>query len=369
MHNIAEVDAPFAPLKPDEIVPVAAPVADGELVLPVPTDAPPMPKTHFALGQPSARWSYRDAAGAVLFEVLRFDRSDGDKEFWPLTLWREEHGLRWRWKSFPPPRPLYNLEELAKRPNVAVVICEGEKSADAATHIFPKSVAVTSPGGANAADKADWSVLRGRKVLIWPDDDAPGRTYAGKVGTTLAALGCDVSIIDAHALARTAAGGGTREPSKDGWDAADAITEWADTAALRRAAVSCAKPIDAPSYISFDDFEMTDSGLWRDVKRGRGDNAEIVAVRISARFEILGRGRDPDGRSWGPFPAVARSGRTLAREICCRRELARRRFGRMRSARGRRAGNRARATARLFKLSVWCTIRTPRDGGASNRLA
>ena len=86
MHDIAEIDAPFAPLKPDEIVPVAAPVSDGELVLPVPADAPPIPETHFALGQPSARWTYRDAAGAVLFEVLRFDKSDGGKEFWPLTL-------------------------------------------------------------------------------------------------------------------------------------------------------------------------------------------------------------------------------------------------------------------------------------------
>ena len=103
-------------------------------------------------------------------------------------------------------------------------------------------------------------MLRGRKVLIWPDDDAPGRGYAGKVGATLAALDCDVSIIDAHALARTAPGGGTREPSKDGWDAADAITEWDDAAALRLAAVACAKPFDAaesaPAYISFGKFKM-----------------------------------------------------------------------------------------------------------------
>ena len=256
MHDIAEVDAPFAPLKPDEIVPVAAPASEGELVLPVPADAPPMPEAHFALGRPTARWKYRDAAGAVLFDVLRFDKSDGSKEFRPLTLWRDAQGLRWRWKSVPAPRPLYNLDKLAARPDAPVVVCEGEKSADAAARIFPKSVAMTSPGGANAADKADWSVLRGRKVLIWPDDDAPGRTYAAKVGATLAALDCDVSIIDAAALARTAPDGGTREPTKEGWDAADAITEWADTAALRLAAVNCAKPFRAPAYISFGDFEM-----------------------------------------------------------------------------------------------------------------
>ena len=113
MHDIAEVDAPFAPLAPRPIAPsVAAPAADGELVLPVPTDAPPIPETHFALGQSTGRWRYRAATGAILFEVLRFEKSDGSKEFLPLTLWRDAPGLRWRWKGIPAPRPLYNLHEL-----------------------------------------------------------------------------------------------------------------------------------------------------------------------------------------------------------------------------------------------------------------
>jgi hypothetical protein len=303
--DIAEINAPFAPLTPKETDAPAALASDGELVLPVPANAPPMPETQFPLGRPTARWSYRDATGAVLFEVLRFDKADGGKEFRPLTLWRNAQGLRWRWKSIPAPRPLYNLDKLAARPDAPVVVCEGEKSSDAAARIFPKSVAVTAAGGANAADKTDWSVLRGRKVLIWPDDDAPGRTYVGKVGATLAALACDVSIMDVHALARTAPGGGTCEPSKDGWDAADAITEWADTAGLRRAAVDCAKPFDAaecaPSYISFGKFTMDAAGLAVEIERGRGKNSEVEIVRVSAPFEILGRGRDPDGHSWGRF--------------------------------------------------------------------
>jgi hypothetical protein len=69
----------------------------------------------------------------------------------------------------------------------------------------------------------------------------------------------------AHALARIAPGGGTHEPSKDGWDAADAITEWDDVAALRRATFDCAKPFDAaesaPAYISFGRFTMDAHGL------------------------------------------------------------------------------------------------------------
>ena len=298
MHDTAEVDAPFAPLKATQIGPVAEPASEGEIVLPVPPDAPPMPEVHPNLGRPSGRWPYRDATGGLLSEVWRFDKSGGSKEFRPLTLWRDAQRLCWRWKSAPPPRSLYNLDKLAGRPDAPVIICEGEKSADAAAEIFPKSVAVTAPGGANAADKADWSVLPGRKILVWPDDDAPGLTYGGKVCAMLAALDCDISMIDACALARIAPGGGTREPSEKGWDAANAIAEWPDLLALRLAAGSCTKPFRMPDYISFGDFEMSDVGLHREGTDKRGGT---VKVRISAPFEIFGRGRDPDGRAWGRF--------------------------------------------------------------------
>jgi uncharacterized protein (DUF927 family) len=303
MADIAEIDRSFAPLTAQAIAPLAMVSApdDGELVLPVPADAPPVPDAHFDLGRPTQRWSYRDPAGAVLFHILRIDKIDGGKEFWPLTLWRDAQALQWRWKSVPAPRPLYGLNGLAARPDATVVACEGEKSADAGARIFPKSVAVTSPGGANAADKADWSVLRGRKVLIWPDADKPGRDYAAKVGATLATLDCDVSIIDAGTLARTAPDGGTRELSKEGWDAADAISEWPDFAALRLAAGNCTQPFEVPAYVSFGDFTMSDAGLCHERTRGRSNNAETIAVRVSASFEILGRGRDPDGRAWGRF--------------------------------------------------------------------
>jgi hypothetical protein len=37
---------------------------DGELVLPVSADAPPIPDAHFKLGRPTQRWLYCDPAGA-----------------------------------------------------------------------------------------------------------------------------------------------------------------------------------------------------------------------------------------------------------------------------------------------------------------
>jgi DNA primase len=132
--------------------------------------------------------------------------------------------LRWQWKAVPAPRPLYGLDQLAASPDAQVLIAEGEKAADAAAGVFPAHDCMTSPGGSQAASKADWSPLAGRDVIIWPDHDAPGSKYAVTVASIVRKLGCDVSIIDAAALASLAPDGGQREPAQ-GWDAADAVYE------------------------------------------------------------------------------------------------------------------------------------------------
>ncbi len=50
---------------------------------------------------------YRDANGAMLQIVFRFDPPDERKQFLPCTLWRDAKGLRWHWKGLPAARPLY----------------------------------------------------------------------------------------------------------------------------------------------------------------------------------------------------------------------------------------------------------------------
>jgi putative DNA primase/helicase len=155
-------------------------------------------------------------------------------------------GLRWRWKGLPSPRPLYGLDRLAERPDAPVVICEGEKAADAAAQVFPDCVCLTSCGGASAAAKSDWRPLAGRRGFHWPDADDCGLKYANEVAHILSSLAspCDLPIIDAMALASTTADGGNREPV-EGWDAADALAEWPDIVALRSAALALAKPFAA----------------------------------------------------------------------------------------------------------------------------
>ena len=186
---------------------------DASLVMPVPADAPAPHSTHPALGRPNQSWPYKDAAGDVIGYVLRFDRAD-DKEFRPLTLWRDSASgrLEWRWESWPPNRPLYGLQELADRPVARVVVCEGEKATDAARRLLPDFAVITSPNGSESADKADWSPLRGRNVVIWPDADLPGDEYAEGVSKCAA-------DVEAKSIAVVS----TPEAVKEGWDAADAL--------------------------------------------------------------------------------------------------------------------------------------------------
>ena len=125
----------------DKAAPVLRVVVDwhGRVLLPVPEDAPPPPTKHPRLGAPPRRWEYRDAGGRLLGLCLPLAsaKRPGDikepKESAPLSLPNmKKFGRRWRWQGFSKPRPLYGLDRLAARPAAPVVLCEGEKSADAA---------------------------------------------------------------------------------------------------------------------------------------------------------------------------------------------------------------------------------------------
>jgi hypothetical protein len=181
-------------------------------------------------------WPYATADGETAFYVCRWNRPDGEKDIRPLS-WFAGEG--WRFGAWPAPRPLYNLDKIAAHPNALVIVTEGEKAADAAACIFPECFATTSAGGARAAAKTDWMPLAGGRVLIWPDADEPGAKYAREVASILAELDCDVSIVDAAALAAHDPNGGQREPVK-GWDAANSLGEWTDLCKLRDHALGLA---------------------------------------------------------------------------------------------------------------------------------
>jgi hypothetical protein len=171
--------------------------------------------------------------------LYRFDLGpdeDGKprKVFAPLTWCHRADGqtTQWRWQGLPDPRPLLHLDELSQRLDAPVVLCEGEKAADAAAELMPSYVATCWPNGSNSWHKADLTPLKGRAVLLWPDNDSSGQSCMEAVAEKLRDIGAaSVQAIALDVFKRkptlkngkpTFAKGGQWD---DGDDAADALAK------------------------------------------------------------------------------------------------------------------------------------------------
>lgn len=173
----------------------------------------PQPKAKFVAktgdrGKPTGEWHYLDSDGKLLAKVYRYDPPGRKKEFRP---WDAK--LR-KW-SAPTPRPLYNQPGMAA--SDTVILVEGEKCAQALIDLG--LCATTAMQGASAqVEKTDWSPLAGKRVLIWPDQDKPGRAYANRAAQAILQAGAASCVILVPPNDKPA-----------GWDAADAIAEGFDT--------------------------------------------------------------------------------------------------------------------------------------------
>mgnify|MGYP001160215456 FL=1 len=137
------------------------------------------------------------------FYVVRYP----GKRFRPLTF----NGQKWERKAPLSPKPLLNVDRLQAHPHAPVLLVEGEKTADAAQQLFIDAVVSTWPCGCKAVGKADFSPLKGRRVMLWPDADEVGIAAMKKVAEVLRKVGAAEVI--------------TIIPPKDvppGWDLADA---------------------------------------------------------------------------------------------------------------------------------------------------
>jgi len=128
-------------------------------------------------GPHSMIWYYHDAYERVVGAVVRWDNKQLGKIIRPIS--RVMDG-RWAICAMPHPRPLYRLPEINKmQEGSTIFVVEGEKCAEIMKWL--SLPVTTSSGGANAADKTDWSPLRGHHVVILPDNDQPGEHYANEV--------------------------------------------------------------------------------------------------------------------------------------------------------------------------------------------
>lgn len=294
-----------------ETVPKASPVvgtkskpekSEAGPILPIPAQTAPLPTAHPRHGAPSVSWTYRDAEGRALFHVHRFDASDGRKQICPLTWWPDG----WRWKGVPAPRPLYNLDKLTARPRAPVLVCEGEKAADAGAVLLPWCVATTAPNGANSPAKSDWSPLKGKRVLVWPDHDEAGKKYAAAVARLARQAGAtSVEIADLAMLA-VDPGTGTARELPAGWDAADALSDGWTAERLAELgkqglfrSTSVSRETEA---LKLPRFELRDEGvvyLGMTWNKYRKQYEPSPAQWVCSSLSITARTRDAENGNWG----------------------------------------------------------------------
>jgi len=133
----------------------------------------------FEKRKPDVEYDYHDAEGRVSFVVCRWNtpgRSDGGtKEIRPIR----PHDGGWIAKGLDGNRPLYRLPVVAHADANPLFIVEGEKAANELERIGVPCT--TSAGGAKAAAETDWTPVAGKEVVILPDNDSSGDTYAAKV--------------------------------------------------------------------------------------------------------------------------------------------------------------------------------------------
>ncbi len=145
---------------------------------------------------PSIIYQHRDMTGKVVAEHGRFELPDGKKAF----KWRRRGDSAWSGLELAGLKladmMLWGAERLTDaNMHETVFFCEGEKATQACIEVG--LLAVAHGGGSSTKDfgKA-LEALRGRKVALWPDNDAAGREYMAVLDARLRGVAASLSTIN-----------------------------------------------------------------------------------------------------------------------------------------------------------------------------
>ncbi|WP_324194230.1 AAA family ATPase [Nocardia terpenica] len=94
-------------------------------------------------------------------------------------------------------RALFNIENLPDDPDALVYVVEGEKDVIAAKSVGVYAIS-QAQGARTDPGRADWSSLRGRRVVVVADKDDVGRARAEAVGKHLAGIAVSVQVAAAR---------------------------------------------------------------------------------------------------------------------------------------------------------------------------
>lgn len=226
------------------IIDPPAPKAGGAWspIVPVPEDAPDPPTEfpkkinkewkHFKIDK---YYRYNTKGGKLAGYTCLVKFEDGSKDVIPLTYCKRGDKKEWKFKSFSIPRPIYKLDQLVKRPNAQVLIVEGEKCADAGEEIFKdidNLVVISWIGGTKGVTSIKWDLLKGRKLILWPDADSQeykkGHVREGEIMDLVDQPGAGAMIKIYNLIKMKIKDARLVSPPaeySDGWDIADAVAD------------------------------------------------------------------------------------------------------------------------------------------------
>src|SRR5262245_59150186 len=129
-------------------------------------------------------YRYADEKGEPLYEVVRLEPKDFRQR-------RLDSNGKWQWGLSDVRRVPYRLPELLQYPDATVFVCEGEKDA---TRVAALGLCATTVASGKWTDDCI-AVLRGRDVVIFEDNDEPGRKKAHDLAQALHGVAATIRII------------------------------------------------------------------------------------------------------------------------------------------------------------------------------
>jgi len=134
-----------------------------------------------------ATYDYRDSDGTPLYQVVRYEPKDFRQR-------RPDGAGGWLWNLDGVRRVLYRLPDLGAADQTApVFLVEGEKDADSL--VAAGLVATTNAGGAARWQDDFAEALRGRTVIVLPDNDEAGVRHANQVARSVHGVAAKVKIL------------------------------------------------------------------------------------------------------------------------------------------------------------------------------
>ncbi len=135
-----------------------------------------------------ATYDYVDEQENLLYQVVRFTPKSFKQR-------RPNGSEGWIWNLQGTRRVLYRLPEVIKAVNAGrpIFIPEGEKDCDRLRNI--KLPTTTGCGGAGKWRDEYAETLRGARVVIFPDNDDPGKKYARQIAESLLQVDAKIKIV------------------------------------------------------------------------------------------------------------------------------------------------------------------------------